>query len=74
MTSVLKQSRHRIMLFPMNDMDKSWTKTEIDRLDKLCRLFNCGDMPQVDWLDEKFQSYFKKLRLQEKLVVFDLQG
>ena len=64
---VLKQSRHRLMLYPI-DNSTIRIKTEIDRLDKLARLFNCGDLPQVDWLDAKFKSYFESVRTEEPLV------
>ena len=66
--NVLKQSRHRILLNPMNKPENQYQRTEIDGLDKLMRRYKCGDIPHVDWLDDRFESYFGKVRLRDTII------
>ena len=57
----VREAQYRLHLYPNQEGDgredsvtpsKLDTHTEVDRLDKIIRKYERGDLPKVDWLDE----------------------
>jgi phosphatidylinositol 3-kinase len=69
----LKQSRYKVdleqfdiihivpshELYVSDEEEDQFTREEIDRIDKLMRDYNCGDIPKIDWMDEKLFNHIK---------------
>lgn len=41
------------------EIEDQLTLNEIDRIDALMRDYNCGDIPKIDWMDEKLFNHIK---------------